>query len=150
MKFSAQEEYGLRCLLRIARFHELGKSLTIPEISRGEGISEHTAAKILRALRLGGFLESERGHLGGYTLSRPPESINVGEVLNVLGGKLYDDDFCKNFSKGDNICTVTTDCSIRSVWIIIQNSVDEILKDLTVRNLMGENVYDAPIISQAN
>ena len=75
MKFSAQEEYGLRCLIRIARFYEMGKSLTIPEISRGEGITEHTTAKILRVLRLGGFLESERGHLGGYTLSRPPGKI---------------------------------------------------------------------------
>ena len=98
MKFSAQEEYGLRCLLRIARFYEMEKSLTIPEISRGEGITEHTTAKILRVLRLGGFLESERGHLGGYTLSRSPENIYVGNVLKVLGGKLYDDEFCKTHS----------------------------------------------------
>ncbi len=147
MKFSAQEEYGLRCLLRIARFHEMGKSLTIPEISRGEGITEHTAAKILRALRLGGFLYSERGHLGGYTLSRPPEKINIGDVLNVLGGKLYDDDFCKTFSKGDSICTVTTDCSIRSLWILVQNSVDDVLNGLSIRNLMGENMFEESVFS---
>jgi DNA-binding IscR family transcriptional regulator len=58
MKFNTQEEYGLRCLLRIAQFYEMEKTLTIPEISRGEGISEHVTAKILRALRLGGFIES--------------------------------------------------------------------------------------------
>lgn len=147
MKFSTQEEYGLRCLLRIARFHEMGKSLTIPEISRGEGITEHTTAKILRALRLGGFLDSERGHLGGYTLSRPPEKINIGDVLNVLGGKLYDDDFCKTFSKGDSICTVTTDCSIRSLWILVQNSVDDVLNGLSIRNLMGENTFEESVLS---
>lgn len=147
MKFSTQEEYGLRCLLRIARFHEMGKSLTIPEISRGEGITEHTTAKILRALRLGGFLDSERGHLGGYTLSRPPEKINIGDVLNVLGGKLYDDDFCKTFSKGDSICTVTTDCSIRSLWILVQNSVDDVLNDLSIRNLMGKNMFEESVLS---
>lgn len=149
MKFSAQEEYGLRCLLRIARFHEMGKSLTIPEISRSEGITEHTTAKILRALRLGGFLDSERGHLGGYTLSRPPEKINISDVLSALGGKLYDDDFCKTYSKGDSICTVTTDCSIRSLWMLLQNSVDEILKNLTIRNLMGEKVLAESILSES-
>ena len=37
MKLSSQEEYGLRCLLRIARKGD-GGSLTIPEISEVEGI----------------------------------------------------------------------------------------------------------------
>jgi len=39
MKFSTQEEYGLRCLIRIARFYEMERALTIPEISRAEGIT---------------------------------------------------------------------------------------------------------------
>ena len=149
MKFSAQEEYGLRCLLRIARFYEMGKSLTIPEISRGEGITEHTTAKILRALRLEGFLESERGHLGGYTLSRPPEEINLGNVLKVLGGKLYDEEFCKTHSKGDHICTINSDCSVRSVWILIQNSVDRVLQNLTIRDLIGDNILANQTISES-
>ncbi len=149
MKFSAQEEYGLRCLLRVARFYELGKSLTIPEISRGEGITEHTTAKILRVLRLGGFLESERGHLGGYTLSRSPENIYVGNVLKVLGGKLYDDEFCKTHSKGESICTITSDCSVRSVWILIQNSVDQALDNLNIKHLMGEDMFADPIMIES-
>ena len=36
MKLSAQEEYGLRCLLYLARNGQTD-SLTIPEISRAEG-----------------------------------------------------------------------------------------------------------------
>lgn len=141
MKFSTQEEYGLRCLIRIARFYEMGKSLTIPEISRGEGITEHTTAKILRVLRLGGFLESERGHLGGYTLSRSPKEIYVVNVLKELGGKLYDDEFCKIHSKGESICTITSDCSVRSVWILIQNSVDKALDNMSIKHLMGEGMF---------
>ena len=39
MKLSAQEEYGLRCLLRLGREGE-GASLTISELSRREGISK--------------------------------------------------------------------------------------------------------------
>ncbi len=139
MKFSTQEEYGLRCLLRIARFHEMGKALTNPEISRGEGISEHVTAKILRALRLGGFIESARGHLGGYTLARPPKQILISNVLTELGGKLYDDTFCESHSKGDLLCTITSDCSIRSLWVLIQKSVDDVLNDLYLSDLMSSN-----------
>lgn len=138
MKFSTQEEYGLRCLLRIARFYEMGKALTIPEISRGEGISEHTTAKILRILRLGGFVESARGHLGGYTLARSPQNILIGNVLNNLGGKLYDETFCKSHSKGDILCTTTSECSIRSLWISIQNSVDNAIKGMSINDLMNK------------
>ena len=136
MKFNTQEEYGLRCLLRIARFHELGKALTIPEISRGEGISEHTTAKILRALRIGGFIESARGHLGGYTLARSPEDIYIKNVLNELGGRLYDESFCASHSKGDFLCTVNSDCTVRSLWVHIQNSVDEAIKELKLKDLL--------------
>ncbi len=141
MKFSAQEEYGLRCLLRIAKFYVVSKSLTIPEISRAEGISEHNAGKILRVLRLGGFLESSRGQIGGYTLSRPPEEISVGEVVRVLGGRLFDDTFCKTHSGVTDICSNSIDCSVRSLWKLVQDSVDSIIDKLTLKDLLGSGNF---------
>jgi Rrf2 family transcriptional regulator, iron-sulfur cluster assembly transcription factor len=97
MKFSTQEEYGLRCLLRISKA-ESPNGLTIPEISQLEGLSASNVGKILRLLRLGGFIESARGQTGGYKLARPAEEIVVGEVLEVLGGKLFQDNFCFDHS----------------------------------------------------
>lgn len=142
MKFSAQEEYGLRCLLRIAKFYAVEKALTIPEISRAEGITEHNAGKILRVLRLGGFLESSRGQIGGYTLSRAPEEISVGDVLKVLGGRLFDDSFCKTHSGVTDICSNSIDCSVRSLWKLIQDSVDSVVDKLTLKDLLGsENFF---------
>ncbi len=140
MKFSTQEEYGLRCLIRIARFYDMERALTIPEISRAEGITEHTTAKILRALRLGGFIESERGHRGGYSLARSPNEILVGNVLNKLGGKLYDETFCSSRSKGEILCTLTSDCTVRSLWIIIQDAVDNALDGMLLSDLMANNL----------
>ena len=137
MKFSAQEEYGIRCLIRIGKYYDLGKSPTIPQIAKEENISEHNAAKLLRVLRLGGFLESERGQVGGYSLSLPPEKIFITEVLNVLGGRLYNDEFCMSHSGISSICTNSVDCSVRSLWQIIQNAIDKILADLTLRDLLG-------------
>ena len=69
MQFSAQEEYGLRCLLRLAA--RGGDSMTIPEISQAEGISVPYVAKLMRFLRDGGIVTSERGQSGGYRLARP-------------------------------------------------------------------------------
>lgn len=137
MKFSTTEEYGIRCLIRIAKFHEIGKTLTIPEISKAEGISQHNTAKILRALRLGGFLDSERGQTGGYSLTRKPEEIKIKEVLNTLGGRLFDSTFCESHSGMSDICTHTIDCSVRSLWKVIQDAVDTVVKDISLKDLIG-------------
>ncbi len=136
MKFSAQEEYGLRCLIRIAKYYHIEKSLTIPEISAAEGISQHNAGKILRALRIGGFLESERGQIGGYTLSRPPDKIFIKDILTVLGGRLYDDTFCKSHKGVVDLCTNSIDCSVRSLWRIIQDAIDSSIENMTLLDLL--------------
>jgi Rrf2 family transcriptional regulator, iron-sulfur cluster assembly transcription factor len=144
MKFSTLEEYGLRCLLRVAS--EGGeKGLTIPEISKAEGITTHNTAKILRGLRLGGFLASSRGQIGGYTLSRPAGEILVKDVLDSLGGKLFDDDFCNEHRGVVNICTNSVDCSIRSLWQMLQSAVDGVLKDLSIKDLLAS---EETLISQ--
>ena len=144
MKFSTQEEYGLRCLLRVAG-EKADKGLTIPEISKAEGMTSHNTAKILRALRLGGFVASSRGQIGGYTLSRPAGEILVKDVLDFLGGKLFDDEFCNDHSGNANICTHTVDCSIRSLWQMLQSAVDGVLKNMTLKDLI---LNDEPVVSQ--
>ncbi len=148
MKFSAQEEYGLRLLLRIAKFYHVGKSLTIPEIANAEKISHHNVGKILRLLRLGGFLVAERGQTGGYTLARPPEEIKVKEVLESLGGRLYDDSFCQLHSGAADFCTNSIDCSLRSLWRIIQDSIDTVTERLTIKDLMASENYLFEIITE--
>lgn len=139
MKFSSQEEYGLRFLLRIAKFYDSGKSLTIPEISQSEGVTVHNVAKILRLLRINGFLESERGQTGGYVLSMPPDKIIIGDVLKALGGKLFEEgEFCNQHGGFSSICANSIDCSLRSLWRILQESIDQVVDKLTLKDLIGK------------
>ena len=136
MKFSTQEEYGLRLLVRIGHSFESGRGMTIPEISKLESIPEHSVAKILRPLRINGYLESERGHTGGYTLSKSPDKIKLSDVLNDLGGKLYDSKFCEIITVKKGLCNNTIDCSVRSVWQLIQEAVDEVVEKYTLADLI--------------
>jgi len=136
LKYSAQEEYGLRCLLQIARLAP-GDSMTIPQISEVEGLSQTHVAKLLMILRKDGFVRATRGQLGGYTLARTPETIFVGEVLNSLGGKLYDAEFCDRHAGQNNICTHAVDCSVRSLWQLIQAAVDRVVDRVTIADLLG-------------
>jgi Rrf2 family protein len=138
MKFSAQEEYGIRCLLRIAKA-TTPNGLTIPEISQLEGLTPSNVGKILRILRLGGFIESARGQTGGYKLARVPDEIIIGDVLTALGGKLYEDTFCSTHAGVEGICNNSIDCSIRSLWTTIQNLLDGVLSKISLRDLIGKD-----------
>jgi Rrf2 family protein len=136
MKLSSQEEYGLRCLLQVAR-HDPEGSVTIPEIARIEGLSIPHVAKLMRSLRRGGFVKSVRGHAGGYKLARVPNRINIGEVLAWLGGRLFEPSFCSMHSGMAKLCTHTVDCSIRSLWQSVQHVVDQVLGKVTLSDLLG-------------
>jgi len=135
VKLSSQEEYGLRCLLRVGRGGTAG-SVSISELSRSEGISEPNVAKMMRVLRESGFVRSTRGQAGGYALSRPADEINVGEALAALGGRLYEPSFCDSHSGMERLCTHMPDCSIRSVWRMLQNAVDQVLGKITLKDLL--------------
>jgi Rrf2 family protein len=134
MKLSTQEEYGLRCLLQLARA-ESG-TLTIPELGRREGISSANVAKIMRILRKAGFVISSRGQAGGYVLARAPEEIVVGEVLASVGGRMFDSTFCQRHAGVEVSCTHLGDCSIRPVLRHVQEAIDQVLGRLTLRSLL--------------
>ena len=137
MKFSTQEDFGLRLLLRIAKSKSTN-GLTIPELSELEGISVANAGKILRILRLAGFIESARGQTGGYKLKVPANEIIVNDVMTALGGRLFETGFCEQHAGIDNICTNTIDCSIRSLWRTIQMMLDNVLSQITLQDLLGK------------
>jgi Rrf2 family protein len=91
---------------------------------------------MMRVLREGRFVRSTRGQSGGYVLSRPAEKINVGEVLATLGGRLYEPSFCDTHAGIERLCTHMPDCSIRSVWRMLQNAVDQVLGNITLKDLL--------------
>jgi Rrf2 family protein len=127
VKLSAQEEYGLRCLLQVAR--RPGESVTIPEIAEAEGVSTHNVARYLATLRRQGIVDSE--------LARPPEQVAVAEVISALGGPLFDTSFCDHFTGAGESCQHTAvDCSIRGLWIQVQHAVDDVLSRTTLRDLL--------------
>lgn len=136
MKISAKDEYGLRILLRIAKTGG-DEALSISKLSEAEGISEPYAAKIARLLRIHGFIQSNRGKQGGYVLSKPASEIHIHDVLKALDGKLFDAGFCNNHTGSMKFCTNSVDCSVRSLWRVIQGTVDRLLENITIADLLG-------------
>jgi len=144
MKISAQEEYGLRCLLQLARVGP-GESLSIAQIAEAEGLSSPYVAKLLALLRQGGFVDSVRGRAGGYRLARPADRIAVGQLLAYLGEPLFEErDYCERFAGTETggCCVHLGGCSLRSLWGTLESWFRATLNQLTVADLLrpGEEV----------
>ena len=139
MKVSAQEEYGLRCMLQLARHQResIETPMTLGELARHEGLTIAYVAKMIRGLRRAGLLRSVLGRTGGYTLSRSAAEISVAEILGALGGKLYDTDYCNRYSGDQATCAHMGDCSIRSLWGVIETLLDRVLGDTMLADLIG-------------
>jgi Rrf2 family transcriptional regulator, cysteine metabolism repressor len=68
--------------------HGGDRPVPIKELSERRDIPEQFLEQLFSTLRRAGLLTSHRGVKGGYTLARPPEEINVLEVVQALDGKI--------------------------------------------------------------
>ncbi len=81
MQLSAYSDYALRVLIQTAlrRPHRV----TVDEVAETFGISRHHLVKIIHDLGRNGYLQTQRGVGGGFTLGRAPENIRVGDVVRL-------------------------------------------------------------------
>lgn len=148
MKISKQDEYGLRILLRIAKADSGDQEgLSIPKLSELEGLSQPYAAKLTRALRMNNLIESTRGQKGGYILAKPADKITIKEVIDALGGQLFSPDFCGTHSGQQQWCTNSVDCSMRSLWKVLQQAVDTVFENITLKHLVSNESEASEVLA---
>jgi Rrf2 family transcriptional regulator, iron-sulfur cluster assembly transcription factor len=147
MKITAQEEYGLRILIRIARCEDK-EGMSIPQLTEAEGLGSHYIAKLTRVLRMAEFINSTPGYKGGYVLAKPAREIIIKDVLKALGGVLFDKDFCGQHAGSVKLCTNSVDCSARSLWQMIQFTVDQLLGSITLHDLANKESESINMLSR--
>ena len=82
MNLTLFTDFALRALMRLAGEPE--RSFATNEIAAEFRISRNHLAKVVRDLAEGGFIKTQRGAGGGFTLARPPQEITLGEVVRTL------------------------------------------------------------------
>lgn len=139
MRISATEEYGLRCLLHLAR--EKSGTLTLQDVATREGLSVANVAKLLGQLRRAGLVASIRGAEGGYRLARPATDVRVSHVLDAMGGAFFTTATCEKYPGGADSCVHLGDCSIRSVWARAEAAAHAVLESTSLADLLTSEVH---------
>lgn len=133
MKLSPLEEYGLRCLIQLAR-RDGAQPVTIRQISEGEGLSPAYVGKLMFLLQKADLVRSTRGVQGGYVLARPPERTNLNEVFQALDPGAFED-VCGRFTGSADACVHNGSCAIKSVWRGLSEQINGYLERVSLAEL---------------
>ncbi len=135
MRFTTKTEYGLVCLIYMARHSELKfDPITIKELAAAERYSPAYTEKILQSLRAAKIVSSQHGNQGGYILSRSPSEINLKEVIEALEGDTFEI-FCEPDIRKEITCTHFPLCNIKPVWQKTKELLDNFYSSVTLEML---------------
>ena len=112
MKLSTRGRYGTRLMLELTRSYGKGP-VSMSEIAKKQDIPLKYLEQLVIPLKKAGLIHSVRGPKGGHMLSRPPEEINLWELLNLLESKFT---LVDCVADGENGCDHMVDCPLRLVW----------------------------------
>ena len=110
MKLSAYSDYAIRVLMQTAL--RSPQRLTVAEVALTFGISRHHLVKVVHDLSRSGYLVTQRGIGGGFTLARAPKNIHLGDIVR-LGEESETVIDCLD---GENhLCRLLPVCRLKSV-----------------------------------
>lgn len=134
MNITYRGDYALKALLDLALHYDQGLS-TIHDIAKRINAPVKFLEQVLLDLKKGDFVESRRGNVGGYLLSRPPSKIVLGDVVRFIDGPT-EPIACvgRNYSG----CTDLYRCSFRRIWQDVAKATSGIIDSITFEDLLNK------------
>ena len=134
MKITSKGEYALKALIELAIDHDRGNTVTlINDVAKRKDIPQKYLEQILLSLRNAGILVSKRGVGGGYSLSKSPENISLGEIIRAVEGTFAPVD-CVNIDANVS-CPEEATCGLYSVMLEVRNAVSNILDNTSLKDV---------------
>lgn len=136
MRITTLAEYGVICALHLAK--RVGEGpVTGRDIAARERLPVDYVEQILIRLRRAGLVQSTRGAHGGYALARPPQDVSVRDVIAASELQTFDL-HCVTHPVEEERCSASHACSIRPVWVLLQQKIDMVLDSVRLSDLLHE------------
>jgi Rrf2 family protein len=134
MRITTWAEYGLICSLNLARRYGDG-----PVTGREIATQEKLPADL--RMRRAGIVTSMRGAHGGYVLARHPGDISIRQIVSASEHTTFDVR-CLTHPVAEDRCADSSNCSIRPVWMMLQQRIDDALESVHLADLL----HDEPAV----
>ncbi len=133
MKITYRGDYALKAVLDLALHYN--SLVTIHDLATRKQTPIKFLEQVLLDLKRGGFVESRRGKVGGYLLTKHPSQIKVGEVARFIDGPLEPIGCLeKNYSG----CTDTYKCVFRKIWQDVSQATSNIIDNISFGDLVSQ------------
>lgn len=111
MRITTFTDYSLRVLIQAALRYP--NKVTIDEVASAYGISRNHLIKVIHELGRAGFIITQRGRTGGFTLARPANRISIADVVK-FGEAEHPVIEC--FDPVNNACVITPACRLKGMF----------------------------------
>jgi Rrf2 family protein len=139
MLFSTKAEYGIRLMVELGRTAD-SAPVSLSTIAEGELLPLSYLEHLVAKLREADLVTSTRGAHGGYQLARPPEEIDMLEVVQALEGPIAPMECFHEEREGKVLCSHEGDdgraCATKVLWTRVQGGVTKALGGTTVAELV--------------
>jgi FeS assembly SUF system regulator len=131
LRMSKLTDYGIVIMSYLAKTPK--KIQSAAEIAENVGITPPMVSKILKILTREGFLTSQRGLKGGYSLALSADEISVADLVDALEGPIALTE-C-SYAKG--MCQQERSCSVRQNWLRINQAIHDTLDGIRLAQMNG-------------
>jgi len=133
MRLSAYSDYAFRVLMQAALRRP--ERITVDQVADAYGISRHHLVKVVHDLGRSGYLQTQRGVGGGFTLGREPDKIGIGDIVR-LGEESESVIDCMD--KSGRSCRIFPACRLRGVLDEAASAFFAVLDGYTLEDLMKQ------------
>jgi Rrf2 family protein len=137
---SQRTRYAIRALLYLGDRYGEGP-VQLPEIAATQNIPAKFLTVILSEMKRAGLVETLRGKVGGYWLSKPPNQITYGQVVRLTRGSLALLPCAARLAYAPcGNCVEEAKCRLRLVMLSVRDETARILDQVTLAEGLPEDV----------
>ena len=132
MKISTKGRYALRVMIDIAT-NSNGEYISVKDISTRQNISKKYLEQIMTMLSKANLIETTRGNVGGYRLTKTPEEYKIGDILRATEGELAPIDCLVD----EKFCNRKNECKTFAFLEGLDNVINQYIDSITLSDLLN-------------
>jgi Rrf2 family protein len=130
MHVTAKADYAVRAVIELAGSAQ-DAPRKVDQVAQAQGIPVSFLENILTQLRSSGIVRSQRGPEGGYWLAKPPEEVNLAQIIRAVEGPLVG----VRGQRPEEIEYAGSAESLKQVWIALRANLRKVLEQVTVADV---------------
>lgn len=137
MTLTKKGEYALRAMIQLGIAKAMGKEIVpVSELAGSNRLPLKFVERILLELREAGYIETQRGKLGGYAVAKPMDEIKMGELVRLIDGRLAPIACASETEYARCTCPDEEHCGLRMLMIDVRNAIADILDKYTLGDVV--------------